>query len=281
MPPEGPIEPPPADPSTVAHPPAGDVPIDVPQVATFKDAIREVGPVVQTMFILSVTLPAIVGFAVLGKALGDAQGLEAWVERTGTGLAMAIVVAGFAIASGSAIAPTYAISTACGAMFGAWAGGGVAVGGVVGGALVGFTWGYVFARHKVMGVIDMHPRSRVIRRALVDRTLPEETLAVGLLRFPPNSPFALTNLVMSSTGVRLLPYMIGTAVGMAPRTVFAAWVGAQAGEVAEKGWVRVLIPVGVAIVVFVILYRLISRWVTKALEADPNTSRSVAPDPPV
>jgi uncharacterized membrane protein YdjX (TVP38/TMEM64 family) len=241
-------------------------------VNSFKDAVREVGPTVQAMFILSVTLPAIIGFAVLGKVLGDTAGLQAWVERMGTGLAMAIVIASFAVASGSAIAPTYAISAACGAMFGAWAGGGVAVAGVVGGALVGFAWGYMFARHRVMDVIDTHPRARIIRRALVDRTLPEETSAVGLLRFPPNSPFALTNLVMSSTGVRLLPFMIGTAIGMAPRTVFAAWIGAQAGDVAEKGWVKVLIPVGVAIVVFVVLYRLISRWVNKALEAETDVS---------
>ena len=45
------------------------------------------------------------------------------------------------------------------------------------------------------------------------------------LRLPINSPFAITNLALSSAKVRGLPYVLGTLIGMAPRTALAVYIG--------------------------------------------------------
>ncbi|MEM1424052.1 MAG: hypothetical protein AAGH64_08615, partial [Planctomycetota bacterium] len=86
---------------------------------------------------------------------------------------------------------------------------------------------------------------------------------------PVNSPFALTNLLMSSTGVRLGPYTLGSLLGIAPRTVFYVWAGAQAQDIAEaqdrdRTTQIVLLVVGIAI--FYGVYKLMSRWAREALK---------------
>lgn len=53
---------------------------------------------------------------------------------------------------------------------------------------------------------------------------------VALVRLPPNSPFALVNLVLTSVRVPLLVYVCGTALGMAPRTAAAVWIAAGMRE---------------------------------------------------
>jgi uncharacterized membrane protein YdjX (TVP38/TMEM64 family) len=148
--------------------------------------------------------------------------------------------------------------------------------GVGGGAVVGYLWGVTLARGRVMAVIGRHERAATIRRALVDRGFGDELLAVTLIRFPPNSPFALTNFFMSSTGVRPVPYIVGTAVGMAPRTLVAVWAGTQVEEIAEAktlwGKAQVVVGLAIAIVCFVAIFRLLSRWANAALaEADAST----------
>ena len=53
-------------------------------------------------------------------------------------------------------------------------------------------------------------------------------LVVALLRLPPNSPFALTNLVMATTGVPRPVFVAGTFLGMLPRTAVAVALAAAA-----------------------------------------------------
>ena len=51
-----------------------------------------------------------------------------------------------------------------------------------------------------------------------------------LLRLPPNSPFAITNLVLAATRVPLLPFTLGTLLGMAPRIGLIVWLSAHASQ---------------------------------------------------
>ena len=59
-------------------------------------------------------------------------------------------------------------------------------------------------------LIDGHPKWGVVRRALVDARPARTVFLVALLRFPPNSPFAFTNLVLAATGVRFWTMAIGS-----------------------------------------------------------------------
>ncbi|MEZ6212213.1 MAG: VTT domain-containing protein [Phycisphaerales bacterium] len=245
------------------------VPVEKPLGQILLEQAKGVGPFVTALILLSVSLPGILGFVVITKS-----GFFRDQPRRGLALGLggaALVVVGlaFALTTGSALLPTYALSIACGVYLGMAEGSAAAMIGVTLGALVGYFWGTILARKRVMAQIEHHPRAALIRRAIVDRGLAQETMAVGLIRIPPNSPFALTNLAMSATRVRLLPYVIGTAVGIAPRTIFAVWLGNQAGEIQKAKstggkWVAI-VGVAVAIVVFLIVYRVFSRWVKQEL----------------
>ncbi|MFU8828453.1 MAG: TVP38/TMEM64 family protein, partial [Phycisphaerales bacterium] len=171
--------------------------------------------------------------------------------------------------TGSALLPTYALSFASGVFFGPVWGSLVAMFGVTFGALVGYAWGTLLARKRVMRVVEANPRVKLIRSAIIDRSIKDETVAVTLIRIPPNSPFALTNLIMSSLKVRLLPYFVGTFIGIAPRTLIAVFLGVGVGELAGAksagGQIRIALSIAVGLAVFIFIYRLFSRWVKERL----------------
>lgn len=191
------------------------------------------------------------------------------IDTAGIALAALIIALLFALCTGSALLPTYALSFASGVFFGPVWGSLVAMFGVTFGALVGYGWGILLARKRVMRVVEANPRVKLIRSAIVDRSLKDELVAVTLIRIPPNSPFALTNLIMSSLHVRFVPYFVGTFIGIAPRTLIAVFLGVGIGEIAEAksagGRLRIGISVAVGIAVFYFIYRLFSRWVKERL----------------
>ena len=82
---------------------------------------------------------------------------------------------------------------------------------------------------------------------------------VTLLRLPPNSPFALMNLLMSSVKVPRVPFVLGTIIGMSPRTVLAVVIGAGVNELtndeltkAVPDWV-IYGGIGLTVVVMVVI----------------------------
>ncbi len=237
---------------------------------------KELGPVVFTLALISVTLPGALGTWVVAQSAFFPETVRPWIEAN-AGIAPFLVLLGIGLATGSAILPTYALAFACGVFFGFPVGGATAWGGVVLGSMVGYGWGSLLARDRVMQVIGKHERARIVRAALLDRPWWSEFMVVTLLRFPPNSPFALTNLAMSSTRVNFAAFFFGTALGIMPRTLFAVWVGTEVGDLAEAqsagGFWRGIIGLAIGIVVFIIVYRLFSRWAREAL------SRELADNP--
>lgn len=230
------------------------------------------GPGVAALTIASLLLPALGGFA----AVGFATRLKPWVEEFGDS-AWLLYAPLFALLTGCTLMPTYALSFCAGVFFGVERGSLVAVAGVIGGALLGYLWGVLVARKRVMQQIETDPRASAIRAAIIDRPMLAETGVVALLRFPPNSPFAFTNLVLSATGVRFGSFVLGTALGMTPRTVLAAWIGRQAGSISEIAGATGLwkwIGLGVTIVVIAVLYQLFSRWAKAALSRRANGGRA-------
>ncbi|MCA9292790.1 MAG: TVP38/TMEM64 family protein [Phycisphaerales bacterium] len=231
--------------------------------------IKSLGPVVVTMVIISAVLPATLGIAMLVRATSDAAEGLAIIDQWGIPIAALVAIAVFALSTGSALMPTYALSYACGVYFGQYWGSGVAVLGAAFGALVGYAWGALLARNRVMQVVEANPKAAAIHASIVKRSFRDELLAITLIRIPPNSPFAITNLVMSASGVRLIPYTIGSAVGIAPRTIAAALIGAAVGEMSKRseagGRLKWAIGIAVAVIIFLILYRLFSKWAREGL----------------
>lgn len=246
------------------------------QDALFTEA-KKLGWRVGGPALVAAVLPGLMGFVFIGSATS----LQQWVQSHGTA-GMWVFAAFFALTTGLALMPTYALSFGAGVFFGWRVGGGLAVASILTGALIGYAmWGAV-ARARVMQVIDANPKASVVRNALVDRSVGRTLLMVTLLRVPPNSPFALMNMVMSSVKVNPLIYLIGTGFGMAPRTILAAFIGATAGSLSEikaagGPWKLAGIIAGIAIALFVIW--LASKWSRQAIAAELN--RDPAPSPRV
>lgn len=213
------------------------------------------------------TLP--LGFSILLFAsLGE---VSDWLRSHGTSGA-AVGALAFAVAAGVGLLPTYAQAVLMGWVFGTALGSGVSVAGYVGGAVIGWTFSRLVAGDAVRRAIDGHPKWGVVRAALVDAKPLRTGFLVALLRFPPNSPFAFTNLVLAATGVRFLPMIAGSIAGMLPRTVFACWIGAQGAATGAKDLADLMKKQGptavlVGIVLLVVALAVMQRIGTRALRA--------------
>ena len=139
----------------------------------------------------------------------------------------------FMVSAGVGFLPTYGQSVLGGWTFGFWLGFPGAMLGFVGGSVIGYFIAHGVSKDKVERVIAANPKSRAVRDALVGRGFWRTVGTVTLVRIPPNSPFAITNLLMASAGVRFWPYLIGTTVGMAPRTGIAVYAAHYARHLSD------------------------------------------------
>ncbi len=189
--------------------------------------VKRLGPA-GPLALIATAFPPLCGIA-LFAFMGVVSG---WLREHGLpGLALYTVA--FAVLAGLALLPTYAQAVLGGFAFG------VALG--LPAALFAFTLGAALGTEiarratgdRVMGMIAEKPRWLAVRNALVrDRAAGASgfwrtTGMVALIRVPPNSPFALTNLLLASVQVPRGPLWLGTLIGMTPRTAAAVWIGAH------------------------------------------------------
>ncbi len=227
--------------------------------------VRSLGPA-GLLGILWTAAPAICGFMLLARI----QPLEEWLNQSPT-LGLAGYIAVFIVSAGLGFLPTYAQSILGGWVFGfAW-GFPAALIGFGGGSLVGYFVAKSVSQQRVQDAIDARPKWKAVREALVGQGFWKTFMIVSLVRLPPNSPFAVTNLLLSTTGVKLLPYTLGTMVGMAPRTGLAVFLAAAAAStgaediqsfVAKKGNMWIFIG---GFVVFFTVLAIIGSLANKAI----------------
>lgn len=76
-------------------------------------------------------------------------------------------------------------------------------------------------------------------------------LAVFIVRLVPAAPFAVVNLVLGSTRIAWLPFVIGNAAGMLPMVGITAWLApeilAQLQRPSETGWAALLAVIALII----------------------------------
>lgn len=185
-----------------------------------------------------------------------------------------IYVACFMLLAGLALLPTYAQSILGGWAFGFAAGFPAALLGFFGASLLGYDIARAAARERAMKLLQEHPKWIAVRDALVaDGTGGRfwKTLGmVTLLRLPPNSPFALTNLVMAAVKVPRVPYVLGTLIGMAPRTGIAVFIASLIkGELSRESiadarpqWV-IYVAIGASVLVLGIVGFIAKRAINR------------------
>ncbi len=180
--------------------------------------------------------------------------VSTWLQ-THPAQGLALYTVAFIVLAGLALLPTYAQAALGGFAFGVALGLPAALVGFAGGAMLGYAICRRASGERVVDVLKDHPKWLAVRDALVkdheSRSFLKTVGMVALLRCPPNSPFALTNLVMASVKVPALPFFLGTLIGMAPRTAIAVVIGATVEnftrddlDKAAPGWVW---PVGIAV----------------------------------
>ncbi len=229
--------------------------------------VKRLGPA-SVLALLGATLPALGGITLLYfvKDLGE------WLRSHGTeGL---LAYAGlFAILSGLALIPTYASSIIGGWAFGLARGISGALAGFVGGSIIAYFIARRTAAARVEGVLRDHPKWTVVRDALVGGGALKTLGIVILLRVPPTSPFAITNLVLASVRVPLWIYVLGTLVGMAPRTAFMVYLASSVRDLREAAehppvwWVAG--GAGMFLVVLVVLGRIANTALRKVTGQQP------------
>lgn len=162
-----------------------------------------------------------------------------WLRDHGS-TGIAVYVAGFALFTGLALMPTYSSAILGGWAFGfAW-GYPAALMGFLFGSLIAYLIARPTASERVEGLINEHPKWRAVHDTLVRGSMWKTLGIVALLRLPPSSPFAMTNLVLASVRVPLPIYLLGTLVGMAPRTGVVLYLASQIhGELTKDNADRV------------------------------------------
>ncbi|MFZ4642094.1 MAG: TVP38/TMEM64 family protein [Phycisphaerales bacterium] len=202
--------------------------------------------------ILWMLVPAFLGILLLTEIgpVGD------WLRSQPNGKFF-IFVGIFAITTGFGLLPPYAQAILGGWVFGAEYGTIAVMCGLLGGATIGFFFARIISGASIIGLIDRNPRGRVIRTALVESNQHRTFFLILLLRLPPNSPFAIANLAMGAAGVRALPFLAGTGIGMLPRTFFICGTAATAAAtgahdlqelLAKQGWGWIAVGVGCLLV---------------------------------
>lgn len=215
-------------------------------LAQVRATFRRLGPA-GVLAAIAATFPALGGFILLY-----------FIDDVGQWLKLHYLVGpvayvfGFILLAGFALLPTYAQSIVGGWSFGMALGFPLALMGFTGASLISYTIARRASGDRVLALIDEHAKWRAVYCGLVRGGFWRTLGIVTLVRLPPNSPFALTNLVMASTRVPIVPFILGTVFGMAPRTglvVFlAAGLKSLKDEPNEGKWMFVcglLITIGV------------------------------------
>jgi len=194
-----------------------------------KTKLKGLGPTA-FLAILWTASPGLLGFVLLANIGPIRDAIDKLGPTTGW-LAYILV---FMFSAGVGFLPTYGQSVLGGWVFGFAKGFPGAMCGFVGGSMIGYAIAGRVSKHKVEDMINANPKARAVRDALVGHGFWRTVGIVTLLRLPPNSPFALSNLAMASAGVTFLPFVIGTALGMAPRTAVAVSIAALARSEGAK-----------------------------------------------
>jgi uncharacterized membrane protein YdjX (TVP38/TMEM64 family) len=181
---------------------------------------RQIGPA--GPFALLVTaLPAVGAIFVFSLA---PKVIVPWLQTHGW-FGLATFVTGFTVLGGLALAPTYANSIVGGWTYKFAVGFPAVMVGLGGAAMVSYVLAHRIVGHRVEDVIHQHPRWELVKDALVGGSTLKSIGMVALMRLSPALPFETTNALLAMCGVRPLPFLIGTLIGVAPRTaaiVFAA-----------------------------------------------------------
>ena len=146
--------------------------------------------------------------------------------RSHAAAALPIYIGFFWIVGGLALLPTYAYSTLAGWAFGFRLGLAAALIAITGAAFLCYLLARTASGDRIPQLLAEYPKWDAVYRYLITANPWRALGTVTLLRLPPNSPYALGNVLLASARVPAGPYVLGTLLGLAPRTAAVVYFGA-------------------------------------------------------
>lgn len=204
--------------------------------------------------------PPIGGFILLAFLTS----LGPWL-REHAALGMLVYVAVMIVLVGTSFIPTFACAILGGWAFGFGLGWVLAMIALTASSVVAYAIGRWIARDKVLDVIRERPRWNAVYLALLGTDTGKTIFAVALLRIPPTAPFALANFALAAARAPMPAYLIGTILGLAPRTAAATFAAAQLEQLRFKDVNQTWMTVA-GIVATVVVCILLGVWANRALQ---------------
>lgn len=245
---------------------------EAPAEETLGAVLKRLGPAAW-LGIAWTVLPGIAGITLLANMDFAHQFLVDIQEKSGVAyIGIALYIAIFIITAGFGVLPTVSQAILAGFAFGIAWGFPAALVGFAGASIIGYYIASFVARKRIEDEIHNHPKAAIIRDAFIRHGKVRALVILTLLRVPPNSPFALTNYAMSVSGVKLVPFLIATIVGMAPRTFAAVWIGSQVSSWDEVHKPKWLIIGGIVLTIAILIG--LGKLANKALESALKTDKA-------
>lgn len=211
-------------------------------------------------------------FTILGPGLGVLVLLSSnhlWLEplREMGPFNILIFFLATTLLTGLSLIPTHATSLIAGMLFGTTLGPVMALGSVISAALFGFSIMKKVISPNLLDQLMSNPKAEKIHDELFKKSTQKTTLIIILLRLSPLMPFAASNLVFSACRTPLVSFLLGSAIGLAPRVILVALAGVGLSKLDLSQSKDQTIAI-IGLIATVLAVALISRIVKMALKSE-------------
>ena len=130
-------------------------------------------------------------------------------------------------------------------------------------ASIAFILARTVLRERIEKITAKNPKFRAVDKAIAK----EGTKIVLLVRLAAVFPFTIVNYAFGLTGIRFVPYVAATAIGILPGTIAFVYIGAAAASVATQNRTKLtftIVGLVIAIAVSVFVARVAHNAIRRA-----------------
>ncbi|MEQ1765260.1 MAG: VTT domain-containing protein, partial [Pyrinomonadaceae bacterium] len=170
-------------------------------------------------------------------------------------------VLGVLVLSGFALLPPNLIGILAGWAFGFWFGLFLLISAIVGSALIGYLISRRLTGETLTRLTSRNVRANAIHQALTNEGFVRTSTIVTLMRMSVVMPYAFTNFFLAAARVPISSFLLGTFLGMLPRSAAMALIGAGLSTLTFDGFNdRWFLLAGIpATVILIIVIGVLSR----------------------
>jgi len=188
------------------------------------------------------------------------KSFQAYVKSAGP-MGYVVYALGYAIIA--LVFPGSVLTIGAGAIFGIVGGTIVVATGATLTATIAFLLARTVLRKRVERMTADNPKFRAVDQAIAK----EGTKIVLLVRLAAVFPFTIVNYAFGLTGIRLVPYVLTTAIGILPGTIAFVYIGAAAASVATQDRTKLAFTIAglvIAIAVSIFVARVAHNAIKRA-----------------